>query len=127
MHFTSLRASHFVFLTETGKMSNCSMFNVPFFILLAICYFMAQIQRKYIGKTGSHNDSLIYSAMLKRVEWKKCTIPIRQHYEAVPNIHIDAPIWIFGIAMRLANMDSVQWKILTSANGNFTALNVEGM
>ena len=33
--------------------------------------------------------------MLKRVESKQFTIPIRHHFEAVPKIYIDAPIWIF--------------------------------
>ena len=81
--FTSLRASHFV----CSKLANslyvpCS--DAPFFFLLAFRYFMAPIQRKIHGKTGSHNDSKIYSAMLKRVESKKCTIPIRHHNVAVP-------------------------------------------
>ena len=37
--------------------------------------------------------------MLKRVESKKCMIPIRHHYEAVTKIHIDFPLWIFGIVV----------------------------
>ena len=53
---------------------------------------MATIQRKVHRKAGSHNGSKIYSAMLKRVESEKCTIPIRHFYEAVPKIHIDASI-----------------------------------
>ena len=74
-------------------------YNVFFFILMAFRYFMAPIARKIHLKTGSHNDSKIYSAMLKLVESKKCTLSICQHYEAVPKIHIDAPILIFGIFM----------------------------
>ena len=73
VYFTSLRASHLVCFTENGEKPYCSMFLCLFFILQAFRYFM--------------------------VELKKCTIPIRHHYEAVPKIHIDAPIWIFVIVM----------------------------
>ena len=30
---------------------------------------------------------------------EKCTILIRHHFEAVPKIHNEAPIWIVGIVM----------------------------
>ena len=51
--------------------------------------------------------------MLKRDESKKCTIPIRHHYETVPKIHIDASIWIFGIVM------IVTMPIWIQSNGNY--------
>ena len=78
--------------------------NVPFFIPMSFRYVMTPIKRKIHRKTGSHNVSKIISAMLKRVESKKCTLPIR-HNEAVPKIHImdfwqlhvTVPIWIQSI------------------------------
>ena len=45
--------------------------------------------------TINQNIRTVYS----KLDSKKCTIPIRHHYEAVPKIHKDAPIWIFGIVM----------------------------
>ena len=58
--------------------------------------------------------------MLKRVEPKKCTIHIRHQYEAVPKIQIDAQYGFLALSCDCAKMDSVQLKILPSANGNFT-------
>ena len=68
-------------------------------MLLAFRYFMAPIARDIHRKTGLHNDSKIFSAKLMQVELKKCMLSIHHHYEAVPKIHIDAPIWIYGIVM----------------------------
>ena len=73
--------------------------NDQFFIFLAFHYFVAEIKHKIHRKTGSHSLSKTYSAMLKWVDSKKCTLSMRHHYEAVPKIHIDASIWIFGIFM----------------------------
>ena len=52
-HNINIRASHFVCLTETGEKPRtvpCS--DVPFFILLAFRYFMAESSVTYIGKQG---------------------------------------------------------------------------
>ena len=48
------------------------------------------------------------------------TLSIRHHNETVPKIHIDASVWILASSCDCANMDSVKWEILPSANGNFT-------
>ena len=71
---------------------------------------MTTIERKINlhRETGTHNDFKTFSAMLKRVASKKCMIAIRRHYEAVPLVHIDVPIWILASACDCANMDSVQ-------------------
>ena len=100
-HNINLRAIFCFFHINWQKSLVVPCFNVPFFILLAFCYFMVSIMRKIYLKTGSHSDSKIDSAMLKRVESKKCTLSIRHHYEAVSKIYIDARIWIFGIVMWL--------------------------
>ena len=75
-----------LFYINWQKSLAVSCFNVPFFTFLALRYFMAPIGGGggIHWKTGSHNYSKIYSAMLKRVESIKRTLSIRHHYESVP-------------------------------------------
>ena len=64
-----------------------------------VSLFYDQNQAEITSEKSPHNDSKIYSGMLKQVKSKKYTPSKRHHYEAVPKIHIDASIWIFGIVM----------------------------
>ena len=71
-------------------------------------FLMTSISRKIHRKTGSHNDSKIYLAMLKRVESKKCTLFIRHHYEAVLKSILMHHYGFLASSSDCANMDSVE-------------------
>ena len=79
---------------------------------------MAPILRKIHRKTGSHNDSKIYSSMLKRVGSKSADYPyviiMRQCQKSIMK-----PLYGFlASSCDYAIMDSVKLKILLGVNGN---------